>query len=168
MSELTFRRASTDDVMLLDVMSNAPHVFPSLGTDQPWDWPREVEASWQEVWIIDLSATTKPIGVVVVLDAAADPSGYWGEVSPGTSAIDIWISDASQLRKGYGTVMMKHAIDRCFHVHNAHTILIDPLAKNEGAIAFYQHLGFEVIGPRTFGADECIVLRLRRPDSGRD
>ena len=168
MSELTFRRASTDDVMLLDVMSNAPHVFPSLGTDQPWDWPREVEASWQEVWIIDLSATTKPIGVVVVLDAAADPSGYWGEVSPGTYAMDIWISDASQLRKGYGTVMMKHAIDRCFHVHNAHTILIDPLAKNEGAIAFYQHLGFEVIGPRTFGADECIVLRLRRPDSGRD
>ena len=168
MSELTFRRASTDDVMLLDVMSNAPHVFPSLGTDQPWDWPREVEASWQEVWIIDLSATSKPIGVVVVLEAAADPSGYWGEVSPGTYAIDIWISDASQLRKGYGTVMMKHAIDRCFHVHNAHTILIDPLAKNEGAIAFYQHLGFEVIGPRTFGADECIVLRLRRPDSGRD
>ena len=168
MSELTFRRASTDDVMLLGVMSNAPHVFPSLGTDQPWDWPRGVEASWQEVWIIDLSATTKPIGVVVVLDAAADPSGYWGEVSPGTYAIDIWISDASQLRKGYGTVMMKHAIDRCFHVHNAHTILIDPLAKNEGAIAFYQHLGFEVIGPRTFGADECIVLRLRRPDSGRD
>ena len=154
--------------MLLDVMSNAPHVFPSLGTDQPWDWPREVEASWQEVWIIDLSATTKPIGVVVVLDAAADPSGYWGEVSPGTYAIDIWISEASQLRKGYGTVMMKHSIDRCFHVHNAHTILIDPLAKNEGAIAFYQHLGFEVIGPRTFGADECIVLRLRRPDSGRD
>ena len=168
MSELTFRRASTDDVMLLDVMSNAPHVFPSLGTDQPWDWPREVEASWQEVWIIDLSATSKPIGVVVVLGAAADPSGYWGEVSPGTYAIDIWISDASQLRKGYGTVMMKHAIDRSFHVHNAHTILIDPLAKNEGAIAFYQHLGFEVIGPRTFGADECIVLRLRRPDSGRD
>ena len=154
--------------MLLDVMSNAPHVFPSLGTDQPWDWPREVEASWQEVWIIDLSATSKPIGVVIVLDAATDPSGYWGEVSPGPCAIDIWISDASQLRKGYGTVMMKHAIDRCFHVHNAHTILIDPLAKNEGAMAFYQHLGFEVIGPRTFGADECIVLRLRRPDSGRD
>ena len=154
--------------MLLDVMSNAPHVFPSLGTDQPWDWPREVEASWQEVWIIDLSATTKPIGVVVVLDAATDPSGYWGEVSPGTCAIDIWISDASQLRKGYGTVMMKHAIDRCFHVHNAHTILIDPLAENDGAISFYQHLGFEVIGPRTFGADECIVLRLRRPDSGCD
>ena len=168
MSEVTFRRASMDDVMLLEVMSNAPHVLSNLGTDQPWDWPHEVEASCQEVWISDLSATSTPVGVVVVLDAAADPSGYWGEVSPGTYAIDIWISDASQLRKGYGTVMMKHAIDRCFHVHNAHTILIDPLAKNEGAIAFYQHLGFEVIGPRTFGADECIVLRLRRPDSGRD
>jgi len=64
--------------------------------------------------------------------------------------------------------MMLHAIDRCFYVHSAHTILIDPLAENEGAISFYQHLGFEVIGPRTFGADECIVLWLRRPDSGCD
>ena len=76
-------------------------------------------------------------------------------------AIDFWIADASQLRTGYGTVMMKHSIDRCFHVHNAHTILIDPLAKNRGAISFYQHLRFEVIGPRTFGADQGIVFRLR-------
>ena len=67
-----------------------------------------------------------------------------------------------------GTVMMEHAIDRCFHVDNAQTILIDPLAENDGAIAFYQHLGFEVIGPRTFGVDECIVLRLRLPDSRCD
>jgi len=74
--ELTFRRASRDDVELLDVMSKAPHVLPNLGTDQPWDWPRGVEASWQEVWISDLSATSSPMGVVVVLDAAADPSGY--------------------------------------------------------------------------------------------
>ena len=168
MSDLTFRRASRDDVRLLEVMSNAPHVLPNLGTDQPWHWPREVEASWQEVWITDLSATSTPMGVVVVLDAAAAPAGYWGEVSPGTCAIDIWIADVSQLRKRYGTEMMQHAIDRCFRAHNAHTILIDPLAKNEGAIAFYQHLGFEVIGPRTFGADECTVLRLRRPDSGCD
>lgn len=168
MSELTFRRASRDDVRLLEVMSNAPHVLPNLGADQPWHWPREVEASWQEVWITDLSATSTPMGVVVVLDAAADPAGYWGEVSPGTCAIDIWIADVSQLRKRYGTEMMEHAIDRCFRAHNAHTILIDPLAKNEGAIAFYQHLGFEVIGPRTFGADECTVLRLRRLDSGCD
>ena len=108
------------------------------------------------------------MGVVVVLDAATDPAGYWGEVSPGTCAIDIWFADASQLRRGYGTVMMKHAIDRYFHVHNVRTILIDPLAENDGAISFYRHLGFEIIGPRTFGADERIVLRLRRPHSGFD
>ncbi len=70
-------------------MSTGPHVLPNLGTDQSWDWAREVEASWQEVWISDLSATSSPMGVVVVLDAAADPAGYWGEVSPGTCAIDI-------------------------------------------------------------------------------
>ena len=108
------------------------------------------------------------MGVAVVLDAAADPAGYWGEVSLGTCAIDIWIADAAQLRKGYGTVMMENAIDRCFHVHSAHTILIDPLAENEGAISFYPHLGFDVIGPRTFGADECLFLELRRPDSECD
>ena len=43
------------------------------------------------------------VGVVVVIDAAADPAGYWGEVSAGTCVIDLWIADASQLRKGYGT-----------------------------------------------------------------
>ena len=89
MRELTFRRASRSDVRLLEVMSTAPHVLPNLGTDQPWDWPREVEATWQEVWVSDLRATSTPMGVAVVLDAAADPSGYWGEVSPGTYAIDI-------------------------------------------------------------------------------
>ena len=57
--------------------------------------------------------------------------------------------------------MMKHAIDGCFHVYNAHMTLIDPLAENDGAISFYQHLRFEVIGPRTFGADQGIVFRLR-------
>ena len=117
-------------------MSNASHVLPNLETDQSWDWPREVEASWQGVWITDLGTASTPMGVVVVLDAAADPADYRGEVSPGTCAIDIWIADASQLRKGYGTVMMKHAIDRCFHVHNAHTILVDPLAENDEAISF--------------------------------
>ena len=101
-------------------------------------------------------------------DAAADPAGYWGEVSPGTCAIDIWIADVSQLRKGYGTVMMKDAIDRCFRVHSAHTILVDPLAENDGAISIHQHLAVDVIGKRTFGADECTVLRLCRPDSGCD
>lgn len=134
-SELTFRRASRDGALLFEVMSNAPHVLPNLETDQSWDWPREVEASLQEVWITDLGATATPMVVVVVLDAAADRAGYWGEVSPGTCAIDIWIADASQLRKEYGTVMMKHDIDRCFHVHNAHTILVDPLAENDGAIS---------------------------------
>jgi len=104
-------------------------------------------------------------------------SSYWtrrqtrlaiGRGLPDTCAIDNWIAGAAQLRKGYGTVMMKHAIDRCFHVHNAHTTLVDPLAENDGAISSCQHLGFEVIGPRTCGADLCIVLRLRRPDSRCD
>ena len=65
-------------------------------------------------------------------------------------------------------MMMEHAIDRFFHVLIAHTILVDPLAENEGAISIYPHLGFDVIGPRTLGADECIVLERRRPDSGCD
>ena len=81
MSELTLRRASRDDALLHEVMSNAPHVLPNLGTDQSLDWPREVEVSWQAVWITDLNANSTPMGVVV-LDAAADPAGYWGEVSP--------------------------------------------------------------------------------------
>ncbi len=43
-------------------------------------------------------------------------------------------------------------------------VLVDPLADNRRAQAFYQRLGFVPLGTRRFGADLCEVHRLERDD----
>jgi aminoglycoside 6'-N-acetyltransferase len=42
-------------------------------------------------------------------------------------------------------------------------VLIDPLASNEGALRFYERLGFEFVEERDFGSDHCRVYRFPRP-----
>ena len=164
-SDVALRLAATSDVVTLERWDQAEHVRAVSGDDEPWDWRHELDVPWQEVWMCEVNG--RPIGVVVVLDAADEPSNYWGDgsgaVSPGTFAIDIWIGEREAIGRGYGTVMMKHAINRAFEIHGAHTILIDPLATNTRAIDFYRSLGFTDVGPRRFGRDDCLVLELPRP-----
>lgn len=160
MPDATLRLAGAADVPLLEHWDEAPHVRAVSGDDGPWDWPSEIDVPWQEVWIC--AVDEHPIGVVILLDAAAEPTHYWTDASSGTFAIDIWIAEPDYLGKGFGTAMMHHAIARAFDVHHAHTIMIDPLITNTRAIAFYRSLGFIEVGPRRFGTDECLVLRLTR------
>ncbi len=58
--------------------------------------------------------------------------------------------------------MMQLAFERCFADPAVTAILIDPLATNERAIRFYRRLGFRDLVRRTFGSDDCLVLRLER------
>ena len=77
-------------------------------------------------------------------------------------AIDIWIGEEQNLNKGYGTIMMKLAIDRCFKDTSIDGILIDPLKSNVKAQRFYQRLGFEFIEEREFDGTTCVVYELKR------
>ena len=83
---------------------------------------------------------------------------------PNLRAIDIWIGEAAYLGRGFGTRMMRWAIDFCFAEPAVEAILIDPLASNTRAIRFYQRLGFRPVGERRFGDDLCLVHRLERAD----
>lgn len=162
-SPVRMRRAIPDDADLLHHWEYAEHVAPVIGTGPGWTWEQEILVDWQEVWISEVG--DRPIGVVVLLDAAADPAHYWDtetqRVSPGTFAIDIWIGERDAIGRGYGTAMMKHAIVRAFEGHGAKRIVIDPLASNKRAIEFYRNLGFVEVGPRSFGNDDCLVLERR-------
>ena len=155
------RLAVAADIPTLERWESADHVVAISGDDEPWDWSVEIDVPWQEVWVAEVEG--RAIGVVVLLDAHAEPSGYWGDVSPGTYAIDIWIGEPDALHRGYGTLMMRHALDRAFNEHDANEILIDPLETNLDAIGFYKHLGFTEVGPRRFGTDDCLVLQMDRP-----
>lgn len=97
-----------------------------------------------------------------IIDPAEEVTHYWGDIGPNLRAIDIWIGEESDLGRGFGTTMMQLAFERCFADPAVTAIMIDPLATNHRAIRFYRWLGFSDVGRRTFGSDDCLVLRLER------
>ncbi|MEM8921886.1 MAG: GNAT family N-acetyltransferase [Actinomycetota bacterium] len=128
-----------------------------------YDWPTELarHVAWRELLIAEEDG--RPIGFVQLVDARDEESHYWGDVPAGTWALDIWIGSPQDRGRGLGGRMMGEAIDRIFDRHGATEVLIDPKVTNERAIAFYRKLGFEEVGVRRFGDDECLVMRLVRP-----
>ncbi|MEO1050983.1 MAG: GNAT family N-acetyltransferase [Bacteroidota bacterium] len=160
MTQITFRPATVDDIPLLRHWDQQPHVILSDPNDD-WEWEEEIpnDEDWREQLIAELDR--KPIGFMQIMDCYLDPQKYWGAVAPHTMALDIWIGEATELNKGYGSEMMKIAIRKCFNHYKAKVILLDPLASNMDAHRFYERLGFEFVEPRKFGADDCFVYQLK-------
>jgi aminoglycoside 6'-N-acetyltransferase len=127
-----------------------------------WNWEVELQRqpSWREQLVAELDG--RPIGFVQIIDPKEEDSHYWGEVEPKLRAIDIWLGEASDLGKGYGTTIMHLVIARCFQDADVKAIIIDPLVSNTKAIRFYERLGFQRIERRMFGEDDCYVYRLGR------
>lgn len=105
--------------------------------------------------------------MVQIIDPALEETHYWGDVPNHLRAIDIWIGEADDLGKGYGTHMMHLAIERCFAPKEVTAILIDPLATNTRAIRFYERLGFRFVERRQFEGSDCMVYRLERSEWAR-
>jgi aminoglycoside 6'-N-acetyltransferase len=160
---LTLRRATVDDAPLLRRWDEEPHVVASDPTSD-WQWETELAEDWP--WRDQLVAEVDgvPIGFLQIIDPAEEVSRYWGDVPANLRAIDIWIGEAAYLGQGYGTRVMRWAIDFCFADPAVEAILIDPLASNTRAIRFYRRLGFKPVEERQFGEDLCLVLRLDRAD----
>lgn len=169
---MILRPARADDAATLRAWDDKPHVKWCTGfdPDQPLppdereDWEtliaRDVE--WFEVLIGELDG--RRIGVVQIIDPHREDSHYWGDCAPNQRAIDIWIGEETDIGQGYGTLMMRAAIARCFADADVTNILIDPLLINEKAIRFYRRLGFREVGERWFDGDHCLVMELRRQD----
>ncbi len=160
---LTLRRATVGDAPLLRRWDDEPHVAASDPNDD-WHWEAELgeDWPWREQLIAEVDGV--PIGFLQIIDPAEEVSRYWGDVPANLRAIDIWIGEAAYLGRGYGTRMMRWAIDLCFAEPAVEAILIDPLTSNTRAIRFYQRLGFRPVGERRFGDDLCLVHRLDRSD----
>ena len=161
---IAFRDASLADAPLLRRWDKQPHVVAASGDDGGFDWEYELprKFDWRELLIAEMAG--RPIGFVQIIDPKLEETHYWGEVVGNLRAIDIWIGEAADLGKGYGTRMMRLAIERCFADQAVTAILIDPLANNTRAHRFYRRLGFRPVGRRTFGRDDCLVHRLERRD----
>lgn len=160
---VVLRAAVAADLELLRRWDEQPHVVASDPNDD-WGWEAELarDPDWREQLIAEVDG--RPVGFVQIIDPAREDSRYWGEdCPPGLRAIDIWIGEPDALGRGYGAEMMRQAIGRCFAAPDVTAIVIDPLADNAGAIRFYERMGFTAVGPRRFGEDDCLVMRLDRP-----
>lgn len=160
---MKLRPATPADLALLQHWDEQPHVIASDPNDD-WGWETELGRSpdWRDQLIADVDG--RPVGFVQIIDPAREESRYWGDVPAGLRALDIWIGEASDLGKGYGTTMMHLALGRCFADPEVSAVLVDPLADNTRAHRFYERLGFRFVERRRFGADECFVYRLDRAD----
>lgn len=159
------RPMGVDDIGLIHLWDDDEGVAAGLGGRAgDWhDWPAELvrNVPWREFLIAQQDG--RPVGFVQLMDAAEEESHYWGEVEPGTWAIDAWIGSPHDRGRGVGSQMMRQAVERCFHHHRATSILIDPLTTNRRAIAFYERLGFQAVGEHELDGDLCFVMRLDRP-----
>ena len=158
---ITLRVATLDDVSLLRHWDEHPHVIASDPNDD-WGWEVELAetSEWREQWIAELDG--RPIGFMQIMDPAQEESHYWGDVPANLRAIDIWIGEATELGKGYGTTMMQIALTHCFADPAVTAVLVDPRANNARAHRFYERLGFRFLEHRRFGDDDCAVYRLDR------
>lgn len=163
---IKFRHATLRDLPLLRHWDEQPHVIAADPNDG-WEWQSELDKKpdWREHLIAELNG--RPIGFVQIIDPKRETSHYWGHVPANLRAIDIWIGEQGDLGKGYGTQMMKLALERCFQVEKVTAVLIDPLETNVKAHRFYERLGFKFVEKRTFGRDRCYVYRMDRQDWSR-
>lgn len=163
MSDVRLRKAVAADRPLLERWDEAPHVIESDPNDD-WGWEEELarDPDWREQLIAELDG--RPIGFVQIIDPAREDSRYWGDCEDDLAAIDIWIGEADCLGRGFGSTMMRMAIERCFADPRVHAVVIDPLESNVRAQRFYARFGFRPVGPRRFGRDDCLVMRLDRRD----
>lgn len=155
------RDANINDAETLRHWDEQPHVIASAPNDD-WDWQLELSKKfdWRELLIAEVNR--RSIGFIQIIDPAIEETHYWGDISLGYRAIDIWIGEAYDIRKGYGTEMMTQALNICFGPQDVHSVLIDPLTSNTGAILFYERIGFTFVENRHFDGDDCSVYIMTR------
>lgn len=161
--QIRLRKADISDLSILKYWDEQPHVIASNPNDD-WNWDEELlnEPQWRELLIAEHNG--KPIGFIQINDPAKEETHYWGDVEDNLRAIDIWIGEKDYVGKGYGTEMMKLAINRCFEDKSVKAILVDPLESNTKAHRFYEKLGFHFLKKERFGEDDCFVYKLSRED----
>ncbi|MEL6536979.1 MAG: GNAT family N-acetyltransferase [Bacteroidota bacterium] len=161
---ISLRDATGTDAPLLRHWDQQAHVREATNADEDWEWEQELSRKppWRQQLIAMLD--DRPLGFVQIIDPYEEETHYWGHVEPNLRAIDVWLGNSADRRKGYGTSIMRLAFQRCFASAQVQGILIDPFLTNEAAHRFYETLGFKKLGPRELEGDLCLVYRLDRTD----
>jgi aminoglycoside 6'-N-acetyltransferase len=169
---ITLRPATEADIPMLKAWDLESHVIAATTDDPDADeahegvaWEDEIAMQSDVYRYFIAESEGRAIGAMQIIDPHLEPTHYWGDCAPHQRALDIWIGAADDLGKGFGAQMMRTALALCFADDRVTGVLIDPLASNTRAHAFYQRLGFKPIERRVFNEeDDCLVHHLSRAD----
>lgn len=159
MYNIRLREATIADLAILNHWDEQPHNILADPNDD-WEWETELcrRPEWRKQLIAELDG--RPIGFIQIINPALEETHYWGNVPDNLRAIDIWIGEKEDLGKGYGTIMMQLALEKCFADPSVNAVIIDPLVSNVKARKFYEGIGFEFVENRQLDHDHCAIYRL--------
>lgn len=138
-----FRRATVDDLPLLNGWTRAPHVARWWDADDPFD---ESDLARPDVaaWIVSLDG----VAFAYLQDYAlhgAEPHPY-DHLPKGTRGIDQFIGLAEMTGKGHGPGFIRQHMGALYGA-GAPVIVTDPHPDNARAISAYRKAGFRADGP---------------------
>lgn len=163
MHGIHFRPAMREDISLLEHWEQQPHTIAAT-QDEPWNWHQELgrqQTEWRELLIAELDR--RPIGFVQIIDPDKEETHHWRKLAPHLRAIDIGVGEPEDLGRGYGTVIMRLALERCFANPEVMGVIVDPLFSNTTGRSFYERLGFRFIESKWYdGMNHCAIYRMNR------
>lgn len=157
MDEVTLRPLTAQDLPMLHVWLNRPHIVRWWGGERPSleqvreEYAPEVLAAERVTpWIGLLDGVPFAYAQSYV---AMDAGGGWWEdqTDPGVRGIDQSIGDPALLGRGLGTLLVRALLDRLFADAQVTRVQTDPAPDNARAIRCYEKAGFrrvrEIVTP---------------------
>lgn len=169
-SQVYIRPLEQGDVENCLKWHNDPSLYSSLCN--PF---RQVSRVAEETWLSTrIKYSDKEVNSAICLNKSATHIGniYLRDINWGSqnAAVGLFIGEASERGKGYGTAALKLMTDHAFHDLGLHRVYLYALATNVAAVKSYQRVGFSNEGTlrdhvfKQGRFHDVVVLGLRRCD----
>ena len=141
-SHYSFRKATLDDLDLINSWQSNPHVREWWDSDDPYD-AEDIVDTRVESWIV--SNAKRPFAFMQDYSVHGWESHHFEKLPNGSRGIDQYIGDPEMVGVGHGTAFIRLRMKALFD-SGVPVIATDPHPYNARAIAVYKKLGFEPYG----------------------
>lgn len=142
-NKYNFRKATLDDLDLLEEWRSKPHVRAWWGSAEPYK-EEKITDPRVERWIV--STLGRPFAFMQDYTVHGWEDHHFAKLPKGSRGIDQYIGDSEMIGVGHGSAFIGARMQALFD-EGVPVIATDPHPDNKRAIAVYKKLGFEPFGP---------------------